>query len=154
MNEAHRTTTDLAAARIHNEATWRASAIALYAGDIDGFLSHWTSAPRYRVAYPVEGLPSAVEGTDQFRAMFGGITAAAEHIAVTDVVIHQTDNPDIVIVEEHMVADLHDGSRYENDLIIRVTFRDGLIHDIFEYYGQTAHQRLAERLLAPSEVPA
>jgi ketosteroid isomerase-like protein len=70
------------------------------------------------------------------------------------VTIHQTDNPDVVIVEEHMVADLHDGSRYENDLIIRVTFRDGLIHDMFEYYGQVAHQQLAERLLAPAEESA
>jgi ketosteroid isomerase-like protein len=145
---------NLAAARARNESVWRASAIALYSGDIDGFLSHWTSEPRYRVAYPVDGFPSSVEGKDQFRVLFGGFASAAEQIGVTRVTIHQTDNPDVVIVEEHMAADLHDGSRYENDLIIRVTFRDGLIHDMVEYYGQIAHQQLAVRLTAAAEASA
>ena len=140
-------TTDLAAARARNESTWRASAIALYAGDIEGFLGHWTSEPRYAVAYPVDGFPSVVEGRDQFRMLFGGFAAAAARIEVTDVRLHQTDDPDVVFVEEHLDADLHDGSRYQNDLVIRVTFRDGLMHDMFEYYGQAAHQQLADTVL-------
>jgi ketosteroid isomerase-like protein len=147
-------TPDLASARARNESTWRASAVALYAGDIEQFLAYWTSQPRYTVAYPVDGFPSMVEGRDQFRALFGGFAAAAERIEVTDVRLHQTDDPDVVFVEEHMTADLHGGTRYENDLVIRVTFRDGLIHDMFEYYGQAAHQRLADTLLAAAEVPA
>lgn len=141
-------------ARARHESTWRASAIALYAGDIEGFLSHWTSEPRYRVAYPVDGFPPIVEGKDQFRAMFGGFAAAAQQIGVTDVRIHHTGDPDVVFVEEHLAADLHDGSRYENDLVIRVTFRDGLIHDMFEYYGQIAHQELAQRLITAADVSA
>lgn len=154
MSNTNSTGADLSAARSRNESTWRASAIALYSGDIDGFLAHWTSEPRYRVAYPVDGFPAAVEGREQFRALFGGFASAAKTITVTNVVMHQTDVPDIVLVEEHMVAELHDGARYENDLIIRVTFRDGLIHDMFEYYGQAAHQQLAHRLSAAAGAPA
>ena len=135
-------------ARARNEATWRASAVALYAGDIEEFLAHWSTEPRYAVAYPVDGFPPVVEGRDQFRAMFGGFAAAAERIAVTDVHFHQTDDPDVVFVEEHMTIDLLGGGRYENDLAIRVTFREGLIHDMFEYYGQAAHQNLATTLMA------
>jgi ketosteroid isomerase-like protein len=140
--------TDLSTARARNESAWRASAIALYAGDIEEFLSYWTPTPRYRVAYPVEGFPAVVEGRDQFRALFGGFAAAAERIEVHDVHFHQTDDPTVAIVEERMTADLRNGQRYENMLIIRVTFRDGLIDDMFEYYGQTAHQDLA-RTLSP-----
>ncbi len=154
MNHITSDQSDLALARARNESVWRASAIALYSGDIDEFLSHWTPEPRYRVAYPVEGFPASIEGRDQFRAVFGGFASAAEQIGVSGVNIHQTDDPDVVIVEEHMVADLHDGSRYENDLIIRVTFRDGLIHDMFEYYGQVAHQQLAVRLGTVAEASA
>ena len=143
---------DLTSARARNESTWRASAIALYAGDIEEFLTHWTAEPRYTVAYPVDGFPSAVEGRDQFRALFGGFAAAARRIEVTDVRVHQTDDPDVVIVEEHMVADLHNGTHYENDLIIRVRFQGGLIHDMFEYYGQVAHQQLADELMSVAEV--
>ena len=137
---------DLSAVRARNESTWRASAIALYAGDIEEFLSYWTPTGRYRVAYPIEGFPSVVEGRDQFRALFGGFAAAAERIEVHDVRFHQTDDPKVAIVEERMTADLRNGHHYENLLIIRVTFRDGLIDDMFEYYGQVAHQRLAGSL--------
>ena len=142
------TNPELPGARARNESTWRASAIALYSGDIEGFLAHWSPDPRYSVAYPVDGFPSVVEGRDQFRALFGGFAAAAERIDVTDVRIHQTDDPDIIFVQERMTADLHDGSRYENDLVIRVVFQDGLIQDMLEYYGQLAHQQLADRLMA------
>lgn len=144
---------DLTAARARNESTWRASAVALYHGEIEEFLEHWTPEPRYTVAYPVDGLPAVIEGRDQFRAMFGGFAAAAERIVVSDVRLHQTDDPDVVFIEEHMTADLHTGARYENDLVLRVTFLDGLISSIFEYYGQAAHQGLADSLLA-AEVSA
>ena len=45
-----------------------------------------------------------------------------------------------------MTAELHDGSPYENDLCLRVTFRDGRIASIFEYYGQRAHEDLVQRV--------
>jgi ketosteroid isomerase-like protein len=140
------TAPDLATARARNEATWRASAVALYAGDIEEFLAHWTAEPRYSVAYPVDGIPPTVEGRDQFRALFGGFAAATTRIEVHDVRFHQTDDPDVVIVEERMVADLVGGGRYENLLVIRVRFRDGLISDMFEYYGQVAHQAMVASL--------
>ncbi len=145
------TSADLVRARARNESTFRASAIALYSGDIDGFLAHWSPEPRYTVAYPVDGFPAVVEGRDQFRMLFGSFTAAASRIEVDDVRIHQTDDPDVVIVEEHMSADLRDGGSYENDLVIRVTFQDGLIHDMLEYFGQVAHQQLADRVLAAAQ---
>ena len=144
----------LTLARARNESTWRASAVALYRGDIEEFLAHWSPEPRYAVAYPVDGFPPVIEGRDQFRVLFGGLAAAAERIEVTNVRLHQTDNPDVVFVEERMTADLHGGGRYENDLVIRVTFRDGLIHDMFEYYGQAAHQELAKTVVASLEASA
>jgi ketosteroid isomerase-like protein len=137
---------DLATARARNEATWRAAALALYAGDVEEFLTHWTADPTYSVAYPVEGLPPAVAGREQFRALFGGFGSAATKIEVHDVRFHQTDDPDVVFVEERMVADLIDGGSYENLMAIRVTFRDGLMADMHEYYGQIAHQALVHRL--------
>jgi ketosteroid isomerase-like protein len=144
-------TPDLTSARARNESTWRASAVALYAGEIETFLAYWSPEPRYCVAYPVDGFPSVIEGRDQFRALFGGFAAATERIEVTNVRLHQTEDPDVVFVEEHMSARLHGGGLYDNDLVIRVTFRDGLIHDMLEYYGQVAHQALARTLLASVE---
>jgi ketosteroid isomerase-like protein len=137
---------DLTSTRARNEATWRASAAALHAGNIEEFLSHWTASPHYAVAYPVQGMPPEIEGRDQFRAVFGGFGSAAKQIEVHDVRFHQTDDPDVVIVEQRLVAELVGGGTYENLLAMRVTFQDGLISDMYEYYGQVAHQALADRL--------
>jgi ketosteroid isomerase-like protein len=128
-----------------NEAVWHASGAALYAGDIDTFLSHWQPDGRYEVAYPVAGMPPAVAGHAALRELFAGFAAAAASIRVDDVRYHATVDPDVAFVEEHMTAELHDGGHYENDLCLRVTFRDGRIESIFEYYGERAHEELLRR---------
>jgi ketosteroid isomerase-like protein len=129
-----------------NEAVWHASGAALYTGDIDTFIGHWQPDGRYEVAYPVAGLPAVIEGHDALRALFSGFGAMARSIRVEDVRFHATADPDVAFVEEHMTAELHDGAVYENDLCLRVTFRDGRLAEIFEYYGQSAHEDLARRI--------
>lgn len=125
-----------------NESVWHASGAALYAGDIDAFLTHWQPDGRYEVAYPVAGVPPAVTGHAALRQLFAAFTSIATWIRVDDVRFHATADPNVAFVEEHMTAELHDGGRYENDLCLRVTFRDGRIASIFEYYGQRAHEQL------------
>jgi ketosteroid isomerase-like protein len=129
-----------------NEAAWHASGAALYAGDIDAFLTHWAPDGRYEVAYPVTGLPPVVAGHAALRELFAGFTALTASIRVDDVRFHQTADPDVAFVEEHMTAELHDGGRYDNDLCLRVTFRHGRIASVLEYYGQSAHEQLTQRL--------
>ena len=129
-----------------NETVWHAAGAAMYAGDIDTFLGHWQPDGRYEVAYPVSGLPAVVEGHAALRELFTGFTGVAASIRVDNVRFHATADPDVAFVEEHMTAELHDGYRYENDLCLRVVFRDGRIASILEYYGQTAHEDLARRL--------
>jgi len=130
-------------ARTFNERTWHASGAALYGGDIDAFLAYWQPDGRYEVAYPVAGFPAVVSGHDQLRALFGAFAELAAWIEVDNVRFHATVDPDVAFVEEHMTAGLRDGRRYENDLCLRVAFRDGLIAEIFEYYGERAHEALA-----------
>jgi ketosteroid isomerase-like protein len=42
--------------------------------------------------------------------------------------------------------DLVDGGRYDNRVIMRVTFRDGLIAEMLEYYGAHQFENLLYRL--------
>jgi ketosteroid isomerase-like protein len=137
---------EIAAGRERNEAVWRASSALLYAGRIDEFLGYWHEDASYEVAYPVGSFPALVEGRAALAELFAGFGAATERIAVHDVHFQQTDDPDVAFVEERMVAELLDGGRYENRLVIRVTFRDGLIVRMFEYYGERAHEELLRRL--------
>ncbi len=140
------TTTADAPARERNHARWRTAAELLYAGRLEEFLDQWAEDGRYEVAYPVGEFPAAVQGREALRVLFAGFGAAATSIAVHDVRFHQTDDPDVAFVEERMVAELADGGRYENRLAIRVTFRDERIAEMFEYYGEAAHERLLRRL--------
>ena len=133
---------------ITNEAAWHAAGAALYAGDIDTYLGHWQPDGRYEVACPVAGLPPLVSGHAALRELFTGFAALAVWIRVDDVCFHPTVDPDVAFVEEHMTAELHDGSRYENDLCMRVSFCDGRIASIFEYYGQRAHEQLVASIEA------
>jgi ketosteroid isomerase-like protein len=133
-----------------NEAVWHAAAAALYRGDIEQFLQHWEPEASYEVAYPIAGMPAIVSGRDALAELFGGFGALAAWIEVEDVRFHATADPDVAFVEERMSAELHDGSRYENDLCLRVGFRAGRIASIYEYYGERAHERLIERLAAAS----
>jgi ketosteroid isomerase-like protein len=140
------TVVPLADAHRINHQVWTESSRLLYAGRIEEFLGYWHRDASYEVAYPIPGMPAAVQGDDALRALFGGFGAAAASIEVQDVTFHQTEDPNVAIVEEQMTAVLHDGSHYENRLIIRVTFRDGLIATMFEYYGEKAHENLLHRL--------
>ena len=139
-------TDSIAAARARNEEVWHRSAHLLYAGDLPGFLDCWHDDARYEGAYPVAGQPVVVEGREQLAAMFGGVITATTRIEVSDVLIHQTDDPDVVFVEERMVADFAGGGRYENRFAIRVRFRDGRIAEMLDYYGQEAQTELITRL--------
>jgi ketosteroid isomerase-like protein len=138
--------TDITIAPSANEAVWHAAAAALYDGDIDTFLAHWRPDGRYEVAYPIAGMPWVVAGHDQLRGLFAGFAALTAWIRVDDVRFHATDDPEVAFVEERMTAELHDGSGYENELCMRVTFRDGRIASIFEYYGERAHEDMLRRL--------
>lgn len=131
-----------------NELTWHAAGAALYAGDIDTFLGHWQPDGRYEVAYPIAPFPPAVTGHRELGMVFSAFGSHASEIRVDGVRFHQTADPDVAFVEERMTADLHDGGTYENDLCLRVTFRDGRIAEIFEYYGERAHAELIERVVA------
>ncbi|HYC82202.1 MAG TPA: nuclear transport factor 2 family protein [Solirubrobacterales bacterium] len=138
--------TELAAARERNEAIWRQSSTSLYDNRIDEFLAYWHEDARYEVAYPIGDFPAVVEGRAALGELFASFAAASERLEVHDVRFHQTDDPQVAFVEERMVAELVGGGRYENRLVIRVTFRDGLIAEMCEYYGQRAHEELLVRL--------
>ena len=129
-----------------NELLWQRAAILLYEKRVDEYLDCWHEDARYEVAYPIGEFPPVVAGKAAIGEMFAGFGSAAESISVDGVRFHETADPNVAFVEEEMTAELHGGGTYENRLIMRVTFRDGLIAEILEYYGERAHEDLLRRL--------
>ena len=132
--------------RTRNEEAWRRSSELLNARRIDDFVETWCTDGRYEAALPVPGVPAVIAGRADLHAAFTGLVSGARSIAVDDVRFTQTEDPDVCFVEERMHAVLADGGTYDNRLCIRVTFRDGLIAEMLEYYGQFAHAELLRRL--------
>jgi ketosteroid isomerase-like protein len=137
---------DPATARERNMAVWEESSALLFAKRVDEFAAFWHEDARYEVAYPIAGMPAALEGRAMLAEVMTGLVAAADRIQVHDIEFHQTDNPDVAFVEERWDVDMVGGGRYENRMVIRVTFRDGLIASVLEYYGERAHEEFLRRL--------
>jgi ketosteroid isomerase-like protein len=140
---------ELAAARERNHAVWRQQTELLFAKRIEDAFSYWHSDARYEAAYPIEGLPAVVEGRDALIQMFAALLAAGERIESQGFRFHQTDDPDTVFVEERFVMDLIGGGDFENRVVMRVTFRDGLIAEMLEYADRRAMEDLLHRLRSP-----
>ena len=83
--------------------------------DIEEFLA-LLDRPSRATRWPTRStaFPATVEGRDQFRPAVRRFRRRGDQIEVPDVRFHQTDDPDVALVEERMVADLHGGGRYEN----------------------------------------
>jgi ketosteroid isomerase-like protein len=137
---------DLLAARERNEAVWERQTALLFEGRVEEAFTHWHSDARYEAVYPVAGLPAIVEGRAALTQMFAGLIAAGERIESQDFRFHQTDDPDVVFIEERFIMDLIGGGRFENRVIMRVTFRDGLIAEMLEYADRRALEDLLRRL--------
>jgi ketosteroid isomerase-like protein len=142
------TSPDLDAARERNLRVWTQYTASFAARDLDGCMALWDPDGRFAVAYPQDGFPAEVRGTEHLAALLGGFLAAADHLEQRDTALHQTIDPDVAFVEFSWHATLKDGSGYANRFISRVTFRDGRLYDVLEYYGERAHAALLDKLVS------
>jgi ketosteroid isomerase-like protein len=139
---------DLDAARERNLRTWTQYTASFEARDLDGCMAFWHPDGRFAVAYPQEGFHAEVRGTEQLAAVLGGFLASARRLEQRDTELHQTTDADVVIVQFRWLAELNDGSSYENTFISRVTFREGRFYDVLEYYGERAQVELLDKLMS------
>jgi ketosteroid isomerase-like protein len=130
----------------NNQELWERMSSLYYDKRVEEALALWTEDARYEAVYPVDGLPAVVEGRPALIEMFSGLVAVAERIEVQDVRFHETSDPNVVFIEERMVIDVVDGSRYENRVVMRITFRDGLIAEMVEYADPRENETFLERL--------
>jgi ketosteroid isomerase-like protein len=144
------TATDLDNVRERNLRVWTQHTASLEALDVKGALDLWNPNGRFVVAYPISGMPSEAIGHEGIAAVLGGFAAAAESLRQHDVHFHQTADPDVAFVQFAWSAKLKDGSTYDNSYVARVTFRDGRLCEVLEYYGERAHAELIERLTGGS----
>jgi ketosteroid isomerase-like protein len=123
-----------------NERTWFAQQRHLEAGDMDAWAELWAPDGRLRVVYPIAGVPPEVEGRETIKALMTSFAAAVDGISYREAAFHPTLDPDLAFAEHLLHVDLPGGGVYENRYAMRLTFRDGLLLELVEYYGERAHE--------------
>ncbi len=132
---------DLQDAERRNEKVWREHGRLFSAKRFEEWVELWDPEGRFVVMYPVEGIPATIEGRDALLANFGGLAGAVGDIRVSTTEFGQTTDPDVAYVEYAMHMDLPDGGAYDNRMAGRLTFRDGRLLEIREYYNYPNYER-------------
>ncbi|CAA9463396.1 MAG: hypothetical protein AVDCRST_MAG12-9 [uncultured Rubrobacteraceae bacterium] len=132
---------DSQGAKRRNEGVWQEHGRLFSAKRFEEWVELWDPEGRFVVMYPVEGMPATIEGRDALLANFGGLAGAVGEIRVSTTEFHQTTDPDVAFVEYAMHMDLPDGGAYDNRMAGRLTFRDGRLLEIREYYNYPNYER-------------
>lgn len=113
---------------------------------LDEWAQLWTEDGRFVVVYPLPGTRGVIEGRDALAATFGRLAASIGAVTFTEEQYQPTADPEVVWVEYHIHIDLLDGGTYDNEIASRLTFRDGLLAELKEYYGFAQYEAFAQRL--------
>ncbi|HUN33459.1 MAG TPA: nuclear transport factor 2 family protein [Trebonia sp.] len=108
-------------------------------------------APEFVIEMPfaVEPLlPSRTQATrEQLRARFQAGTASRRYTHLSEVTIHETANPEVVIVEYQMHGErVSSGEEFSSRYLMVITVRDGYIVHSRDYSDPVAGFRLLGRL--------
>jgi ketosteroid isomerase-like protein len=92
--------------------------------------------------------PERVETTrEEIRARFASGAAARRYTAVRDVRVHETADPDVIVLEYRLDGiRLADGEPFTMAFVMVLTFRDGLIAHSRDYTDPVAGARALGRL--------
>ncbi|MCE7009613.1 nuclear transport factor 2 family protein [Kibdelosporangium philippinense] len=94
-------------------------------------------------------LPTAqvVRGRDGIRAMVNAVDPSAyPKMAVSDLVIHETKDPEVIIAEWDYTGTAPDGTPFRNGNIIVVRVRDGKVVHSRDYHNHIARAAAVGRL--------
>ncbi|MEW9546800.1 nuclear transport factor 2 family protein [Nonomuraea sp. NPDC050783] len=114
-----------------------------------GLADLYTEDAVIEIPFAPEGWPDHFVGREEHRARFQRSAAVVRHERIEDVTIHETADPDVVILEFVMHSVLLDTSRpVERSFIMVVRVRDGLIAHSRDYSDPVATAELADAVRA------
>lgn len=92
--------------------------------------------------------PERLENTrEEIRQRFAAGAAARRYTAVRDIHVHDTANPDVLVIEYTLDGTrIADGGRFTMRFVMVLTFRDGLIVHARDYTDPIAGARALGRL--------
>ena len=116
--------------------------LALVARDLEPWLALFADDAVVEFPYARgTSLPARLQGKDAIRAYFAHAPEVFLNFAFPEVRRYATSNPDVAIAEAHGTATIATTSRpYEQDYVLFVECKDGLIVRYREYWNPLAAQ--------------
>lgn len=87
----------------------------------------------FRIPLTPVGLPPRIDGRDQIAEVLGMLGQMFTSLALSEVELHATDDPQLAIAAAHGEAVLANGDPYNQDYVFWVRARDGEILEYREY---------------------
>lgn len=93
--------------------------------------------------YAFGAYPRRLAGRSALAAFFGATGTVFSSFELTDLVLHQTLDPDVFLAEFTGSGELPDGRRYSNPYVWSFRFDDGRLAFLREYYNPDCQRPLA-----------
>jgi uncharacterized protein len=123
----------------------------LLAKDMPGFVALFAPDAVMEFPFAPPGQPSRVEGLEQLHDYLGHYPELLDVRELRDVTVHETTDPEVVIVEFKAAGTVVATARpYEATYIAVLTVRDGLLHHYRDYWNPlVAQETLGGGLVRP-----
>lgn len=110
----------------------------IQAGDLSDLLERCTDDVVFEFPFAPADRPQRVEGRDAVREYLGPIFARTQTQGLSSLVMHQTVDPAVAVIEFTATAQIGGGPAREASYVVVLTVRDGQIARYRDYWNPLA----------------
>lgn len=102
-------------------------------GEFDAFPGEISPDFVFYLPFPPPGVPSEIRGRENVRDVLVNTSAGRSRLIISDIDIHQTDDPELLVATARGEATMANGNLYRNSYVIFTRIRDGVVLEHTEY---------------------
>ncbi|MCB2075090.1 MAG: nuclear transport factor 2 family protein [Novosphingobium sp.] len=102
-------------------------------GEFEAFPGDVSADFVFRLPFPPPGVPSEICGREAVRDRLVSTSQGRSRLVISDIDIHQTDDPELLIATAKGEATMANGKLYRNSYVIFTRIRDGVVLEHTEY---------------------
>lgn len=128
-------------------AVWERAQACIHVRDVDGYAGLFAPDGVQSLPFAIPGMPTEIRGPDEIRARIGpalrdAVAAGRRNIGNDNVVVHETADPEVIVVEFDLLGEDGRGGAYRLPYIHVLRVRDGRIVSLRDYIDTLAMTRV------------
>ncbi|MEZ5737600.1 MAG: nuclear transport factor 2 family protein [Novosphingobium sp.] len=102
-------------------------------GEFDAFPGEIAPDFVFHLPFPPPGVPSEFRGRETVRDVLSKTSAGRSRLVMSNIEIHQTDDPELLVATARGEATMANGNLYRNSYVLFTRIRDGVVLEHTEY---------------------